>query len=253
MTVLCYHAVNPTWTSPLSMHPQAFAAQCAWLAGHRSVLPLELAMEQVRSNGALPRGVAAVTFDDGFHSVHEHAWPILVRHRLPATVFLVAQTLTSAGQEVDWIDTPPPYESRTLDLDQVREMQQAGVAFASHSWSHTDLTQLSYAECLTDLRDSRELLESVLDRPVRLLAYPRGRHSAHVRAAARDAGYSHAFALPEGPEPVGSHSLPRVGLYRGNDVGTLRIKVARPYLPVRTGRVLRAVRRTVGAVAGARP
>ena len=67
-----------------------------------------------------------------------------------ATVFLVARTLSEAGKEVDWIDTPPPYETRTLTIDQVLEMQQDGVTFESHSATHADLTRLSHAECLAD-------------------------------------------------------------------------------------------------------
>lgn len=252
MTVLCYHAVNPEWRSPLSMHPDTFAAQCAWLARNRTVLPLAEAVPRLTSSGRLPRGLAALTFDDGFASVHDHAWDVLARHGLPATVFLVAQTLAEGGHDVDWIDTPPPYETRTLTADQVAEMQQQGVGFASHSSTHADLTRLSYAECLADLRDSRDLLESVLGRPVRLLAYPRGRHAPHVRAAAEKAGYSHAFALPEGPEPVGSFSLPRVGIYRGNGVRGLRVKAADPYLRVRTGRAFGVARRLTGAAAGVR-
>lgn len=252
MTVLCYHAINPTWPSPVSVHPVSFAAQCRWLAAHRTVMPLEAAVEQISPRGLLPRGRAALTFDDGFASVHEHAWPILRRHRLPATVFLVAQTLSGAGQEVDWIDTPPPHESRTLSTDQVREMQDAGVTFQSHSWCHADLTQLSHAECVTDLRDSRELLESVLDRRVSMLAYPRGRHAPHVRAAAQAAGYSQAFTLPEGPEQVGAYALPRVGIYRRNDLRALRVKATRPYLAVRTSGTVRSVRRTASALTGRR-
>ncbi len=252
MTVLCYHAVNPGWTSPLSMHPDALAAHAAWLAGQRTVVPLQDAVRLLDARGRLPRGKVALTFDDGFASVHEHGWPLLARHRLPATVFLVARTLTPSGQQVDWIDTAPPYEARTLTVDQVLQMQQDGVAFESHSSAHADLTSLSHAECLADLRDSRELLESVLGRPVRLLAYPRGRHAPHVRDAARKAGYTHAFALPEGPEPGGPYALPRVGLYRGNGVRALRIKVAPGYLAVRTGRTYGAVRRTRRALAGVR-
>ena len=224
MTVLCYHAVNPGWTSPISMHPEAFAAQAEWLAAHRAVLPLGDAVGHLDRRGRLPRRAVALTFDDGFASVHEHAW----------------------------IDTPPPYETRTLTLDQVLEMQQDGVEFQSHSATHADLTRLSHSECLADLRDSREELETMLGRPVRLLAYPRGRHAPHVRDAAQRAGYTHAFALPEGPEPVGPYSLPRVGLYRGNGLRDLRVKLAPGYLAVRTGRPYWAARRAGRALAGVR-
>ena len=109
---------------------------------------------------------------------------MLTRERLPATVFLVAQTLTEEGQPVDWVDTPGTEPLSTLTRDQVLEMQDAGVDFQSHSWAHHVLTQLSEHECRKDLRDSREFLAEVLGRPVTLLAYPRGRHSPHVRRAA---------------------------------------------------------------------
>jgi peptidoglycan/xylan/chitin deacetylase (PgdA/CDA1 family) len=243
MTILCYHAVEPGWSSPLAVDPAAFEAHCAWLARHRTVVPLDEAVTRLDSAGRLPSGVAALTFDDGFAGLLEHALPVLSRYGLPATVFLVAQTLTAAGQRVDWVDTPPSHALETLTLEQVQAMQAAGVTFASHSWSHTDLTRLGFRDCVRDLRDSRELLESLLGHPVRHLAYPRGRHNATVRAAAREAGYTHAFALPEGPEQVDAYAVPRVGIYHGNGLGRLRMKAARPYLRLRTGHGYRLARR----------
>ena len=249
MTILCYHAVQPGWSSPMTMTPQAFAEQCAWLARRRTVLPLQQAVDRLDRSGRLPRGMAALTFDDGFVSVYDNALSHLVTHRLPATVFLVAQTLTAAGQRVDWVDDPPDQDLVTLSVDQVQEMQAAWVSFESHSYAHTDLTTLSFEDCVRDLRESRELLESLLGHPVRLLAYPRGRHNEDVRAAARQAGYSHAFTLPESREPVGPYAVPRVGLYQGNGLAELRVKSARSYLPMRTGRayeMVRRARRTTG-------
>ena len=211
------------------------------------MVPLQEAVHRLDATGRLPRGLAALTFDDGFSSLHEHGFPVLARHRLPATVFLVAETLTAAGRPVDWVDTAPAEQLTTLTIEQVREMQDAGIRFESHSFSHLDLTSLSFEDCVRDLTDSRELLETLLGRPVRLLAYPRGRHNASVRAAAERAGYSHAFTLPEGREPVGPYAVPRVGLFYGNDLRHLRVKSARSYLRLRTGRpyqVVRHLRRT---------
>ena len=134
MTVLCYHAVNPGGRRRISMHPGRPSRRTALAhpppggAAARGGGP-----HGSMRRGRLPRGAVALTFDDGFASVHEHAWPHLARPSLPATVFLVARTLTEAGQGVDWIDTPPPYESRTLTVDQVLEMQHDGVTFESHS------------------------------------------------------------------------------------------------------------------------
>jgi peptidoglycan/xylan/chitin deacetylase (PgdA/CDA1 family) len=178
--------------------------------------------------------------------------PVLTRERLPATVFLVAETLTPAGRPVDWVDTPGTEPLSTLTLDQVRGMQDAGVDFQSHSWAHHDLTGLSYEDCVRDLRESREFLSEVLGRQVTLLAYPRGLHDADVRKAAAAAGYSHSFTLPETAEEPGPHAIPRVGIYRGNGPFSVRVKAARPYLRVRTSdplaRGARRVKRVVSRV-----
>ncbi|MFN2557858.1 MAG: polysaccharide deacetylase family protein, partial [Nitriliruptorales bacterium] len=80
MAILCYHAVEPTWSSPLAVAQATFDAQCRWLARHRRVLDLAEAVGRVDRRGRLPRGAAALTFDDGFASVHEHALPVLIQH-----------------------------------------------------------------------------------------------------------------------------------------------------------------------------
>jgi peptidoglycan/xylan/chitin deacetylase (PgdA/CDA1 family) len=256
VSILCYHSVEPDWPSPMAVEPKAFAAHCAWLSGHRRVVPLPDAVDRLDRSGRLPRGLTALTFDDGFAALHEHALPLLARFRLPATVFLVAQTLAPGGRPVDWVDTPPAHPLRTLTGEQVLEMAAAGVDFQSHSSAHLDLTTLSYDECVRDLRESRELLEELLGHPVRQLAYPRGRHNSVVREAAARAGYTAAFALPERDEEAGPFAIPRVGVHRGNSAALVRVKGARSYQRLRTGpayrvarEALRGGRRTVARVA----
>jgi peptidoglycan/xylan/chitin deacetylase (PgdA/CDA1 family) len=242
MAILCYHAVESDWRSPLALPPASFLRHCAWLARRRHVVDCAEAVQLVDRSWRLRRGLAALTFDDGYAGIYEHAFPILARFKLPATVFLVAQTLAPGGRSVDWVDTPPPAALRTLSADEVREMQAAGISFGSHSLAHRDLTALLEQECERDLKDSRLLLEDVLHRPIRLLAYPRGRHDERVRRAAQRAGFSHAFTLPEGPEAPGPYAIPRVGIWAHNGVGALRLKSSRWYLGLRTGRVYRSLR-----------
>ena len=244
MTILCYHGVDPEWRSPLVVTPEAFDAHCAWLRAHRRVLPLEQAVERLDASFRLPHRDVAITFDDGFRNLVRHALPSLRRHALPSTVFVVAETLAAGGRRVDWVDTPPPTGNiETLTLDEVREMQDAGVAIGSHSYSHHVLTALGERECERDLRSSRELLEDLLGRPVPFLAYPRGFHDERVRRAAASAGFRASFTLPEHREPVGPHAVPRVGVYPGNDARSLRWKTSRAYLPLRTGRAYPTIRR----------
>ena len=246
MTILCYHAVDPTWRSPLAVTPAAFEDQMRWLASHRRVVALDEAMDAADDHFRLPRGMTAITFDDGFASLHDHAFPVLRELGLPSTVFVVAETLTAEGRAVDWVDTPPDDGPlQTLALAQLREMQAGGMAVGSHSFSHRVLTTVPVDEVEDDLRRSRQLLEQLLDRPVPFLAYPRGFHDDGVRRAAAAAGYRNSFTLPEAREPVGPHAVPRVGVYPGNGLRSLRLKHLRPYLAVRTSPIYPLIRRVV--------
>ena len=253
MAILCYHSIDPRWESPLAIAPQAFDRQCSWLARHRRVVDLDQATRLVDSGGRLPRGIVALTFDDGFAALYEHARPILAAHRLPATIFVVAETLAPAGRRVDWVeswDNPPASPLRTLTLDQILEMQEAGITFGSHSYSHHDLTLLGEAECERDLRQSRELLESQLGRPVPFLAFPRGRHNERVRRAAERAGFTHAFSLPEVPEPVSPYALPRVCALPSLGLRVLGIKTSWWYPRLRTTPMYSALRHVARRATG---
>ncbi len=245
MSILCYHAIEDGWPSPLAVSPAVFDEQCAWLARHQRVVGAAEAAHMMH-NGVLPRGVSAITFDDGFASVREHALHSLNRHRLPATVFVVANTLAPGGLKVSWVDTPAPYPMRTLNIGQVLEMVDAGIEIGSHSLEHHDLTALSATDCERDLRASRELLEDLLGRPVRTLAYPRGRHSPIVRDCAERAGYDWAFALPTAHEDPGPFAVPRAGVFPGNSLRALRIKTRRRYVAARTSRGFQTLRRWQG-------
>ena len=248
VSILCYHAVDPAWESRLSVPPQLFAKQCEWLKRHRKVLALTDAAPRARVSGALPRGMTAMSFDDGMSSLYDHAWPALTRYGIPATIFLVAQTLTAEGKKVDWVDHPPPGGLATLSREQILEMQESGVAFGSHSLSHRDLVDLGDEECRQDLARSKEILEDVLGKRVTMLAYPRGLHDERVHIAARRAGFEFGFGTSKPVRPQGPLSIPRIGVYPGNRISSLWIKTSPLYPPLRTGVRLAAAKQAVRSI-----
>jgi peptidoglycan/xylan/chitin deacetylase (PgdA/CDA1 family) len=246
MTILCYHSVQPGWDSPLAVSPESFARHVAWLARARRTVDLDTAVARMRQSGRLPRSTVALTFDDGFSGIFDHAFPLLTAHRIPATVFVVAETLSAPSRPVDWVDDPPAGTLTTLSRDQVLEMQDAGIGFGSHSYAHHDLTSLSEEECERDLRGSREVLEDLLGASVTYLAYPRGLHDERVHRVAARAGFTHGFALPESREPAGPYSVPRVGVYPGDGQLSLRVKTSEWYVPLRRSRAFPVLRRLAG-------
>lgn len=236
MAVLCYHSVCDAWNSPLAMNSALFSEQCTWLAKRTDTVDLARAVALMDRRGRLPRGVSALTFDDGFADNFDTALPAVKRAGLTATIFVVAATL-DRGHQVDWVDDPPPFTLETLTRDQIQLMAAEGVDIGSHSLFHKDLTTLSYDECLEDLTTSRMVLEEVVSKPVPYLAYPRGLWNETVAKASQAAGYTGAFSLPVGPEPVGAFSMPRIGIWRDNGRREFWLKNTRSYQSVRTSRL----------------
>jgi peptidoglycan/xylan/chitin deacetylase (PgdA/CDA1 family) len=112
---------------------------------------------------------------------------------------------------------PERSESMAYDLmtwEQIRRMDPTCVTIGSHTLSHPILTTLGDQDLERELRDSRSLLETRLDRAVPTLCYPNGSVDARVRdCAARhyEAAMSTCEAfIPEGP--VDYWFMPRIAL-----------------------------------------
>ena len=100
-----------------------------------------------------------------------------------------------------------------MTWDELRSLADRGVGIQSHGVSHAHLTRLSDAELRAELADSKAELEAELHRSSDELAYPYGEHDERVRAAARAAGYSRAFALWHVPKND-PYAMRRLDLYR---------------------------------------
>ncbi|HZM71252.1 MAG TPA: polysaccharide deacetylase family protein [Candidatus Cryosericum sp.] len=93
--ILAYHRVLPRRLMPqfplfedLITPQESFDDQMGLLRRSACVLPLEDVIGTLRSGRRLPPRTVALTFDDGYADNFQFAFPVLRRHRLPATVFL---------------------------------------------------------------------------------------------------------------------------------------------------------------------
>ena len=58
------------------------------------MISLPEAITNMNGSARWPRGLTALSFDDGFAQVYTQALPILRRHQLSATVFLVGRRVS---------------------------------------------------------------------------------------------------------------------------------------------------------------
>lgn len=242
---LCYHAIDPDWPSALAVTPEQLRAQLASLLrqGYRGVTFAEAVF------GDGPDKALAVTFDDGFASVHASAFPILASLGLPGTVFVptsfVGQAAPLSWAGIDhWKGTTYQDRLQCMSWSQLRELCEAGWEIASHTRTHRVLTQLGDQELKAELSESRQACAHEVGTPCVSLAYPYGTHDQRVRTAARQAGYTAAATFQVGKE--GPLQWPRVGILPSDGSLRFRIKTSaavRRILASAAGRLLRRLPR----------
>lgn len=226
--VLGYHAVSDTWPAALSVEPGRLASQLEALVkrGYAGVTFTEL----VRARR--PGRLLAVTFDDGFKSVVEHALPILSRLGLPGTVFLPTNHIGS-DRPVDWpvldqwIGGPHESELMPMSWSDAAALADVGWEIGSHTCSHPELVTLEGEALDAELLGSRLECEDRLGVPCRSLAYPYGEVDARVMTATRRTGYLAAAALPVRIHRRHALRWPRVGIWHNDPPRVFEIKLSR--------------------------
>jgi sugar transferase (PEP-CTERM/EpsH1 system associated) len=252
LKILTYHRVLPLGQAMrypfqgMMLARDLFDAQMAHLSREYCVLELRDGIRRLQA-GTLPRKAVCITFDDGYQDNYRYAWPVLRKHHLPATIFVVTSVLDrpqtlwwdEVAVRVDWLvahparresapswmrhlledhratdprqavtslmnDMSKPDRLRALDeirkaasdvvlpgdlmltWEQVREMHGQGIRFGGHTVTHPFLDELDAQEIGAEVEGSFQRLTEELGEVPRLLAYPRGRSSDHVRRVLRD-------------------------------------------------------------------
>jgi peptidoglycan/xylan/chitin deacetylase (PgdA/CDA1 family) len=125
--ILLYHRVVVHRRDPfrLDVHPDRFRDHLDVLAERAEVVPLRRLVE-----GRVPPRAIAITFDDGYADIFEHAVSELERRRFPATLFAVSDAIGS--DEEFWWDA---LERCLLDPEELPANLELQVAGATRRWS----------------------------------------------------------------------------------------------------------------------
>ncbi|MDN4162846.1 polysaccharide deacetylase family protein [Nocardioides abyssi] len=209
LTLVGWHRVDGRTSDGLSTGVDDFRRHLDALEGWGAqVLPLTEAVERLRA-GTLPERAVALTFDDGYASVVDTAWPILRERGLPMTLFVVSGILE--GHRFAWdaheADPCRVGRLRPATADELLAAAQEGLDIGSHTVSHPWLPELDDATLRHEMVDSRAALEELLGREVRSVAYPTGGWDPRVRAAALAAGYTVGITVDRGLNTDRVHPL----------------------------------------------
>lgn len=214
--MLCYHnivagpAALPWDTRGLHMPLPTFERQVRWLMGAYDVVPLGEFVGRLSRGGSL-RGAAALTFDDGFSGVFDHAWPLLRDLRIPATVFVLADAVERDAGFL-WDNPEASLDCRPAGWRTIADAAKSGLEVGVHSATHRSLPTLDDRELRREVEESRDVIGRCAGVTPDFFAYPFGHWDRRVRAAVRSAGYRAAFTLEDGPSTADLWALPRVNV-----------------------------------------
>jgi len=196
--IIMYHSILPQANpeNRLAVSLESFERQMRFLREHKyNVLPLKELVFLIKEKKVIPPRTIAITFDDGYKDNFTHAFSILKKYRIPATVFIIVKEVGRMQQD-------------RLSWGQIREMQACGlVTIGSHAMGPDPLTNIyksnpsKYnleAYFKEQVYDSRKILEEQLQRPVDLFSYPEGRFNEDIRRRVISAGYKAAVATNPG-------------------------------------------------------
>jgi peptidoglycan/xylan/chitin deacetylase (PgdA/CDA1 family) len=166
--ILCYHAVDDD-ESDLTISPRRFEKHMEWLA--RVATPIDLCSlaQLLCGEISVPRPVV-VTFDDGYASVFDAAFPVLQRLGIPFGVFVATsfvrqeQTLRDRGRPfVSWLELRCMLDSGLLTV-------------GSHTHSHETEMPLDPDVFGKDVEESLATLHDHLGVNAKTFAFPKGRY-----------------------------------------------------------------------------
>lgn len=226
--VLMYHSISPSRQPDphhLRVHPARLDRHLRLLRrlGLRGVSLRELLAAYDRGRAA---GLVGLTFDDGYVDFLDHAVPLLARHGMTATLYVVPGRLGGANE---WDDGP---RLDLVDADQVRAVAGAGHEVGSHSLTHADLVGADTSTLEHEVAASRRVLAEVLQADVAGFCYPWGFFDPAAAAAVRAAGYDHACVTGD-YLPGDRFTLPRFYVAPGDGAPQLLAKLARHHLRMR--------------------
>ncbi|WP_313556605.1 polysaccharide deacetylase family protein [Teredinibacter franksiae] len=209
LVVLQYHHISDQSPPATSTSPALFEAHLNFLQEQNisvlSIAQLPELLQKAQNGSKLPDRAVMITFDDGYRSIYNSAYPLLKKRGWPFAVF---------------VNSKPHDEKNPLYMSwkQMREMAAHQAIFANHSDSHPHFLRRRGGESflgwqqrrMNEIVFAQKRLAKELDVKTKLFAHPYGEYDENLLQQLEQLGYL-AFGQQSGPIAAYSHPqlLPR--------------------------------------------
>ena len=206
--IFCYHRLVDKVRFPgTEITPAVFEQQMKMLKDRGiTVIGLQDLLAWRRGEKNIPPRCAVITFDDGWKSQYEVAWPILEKLGYPVAMFIytegVAGGSLGGGQAITWEmlgdmrDNGVDIEAHSATHQDLREGHNVMLISADRKRTKKKLTGAEYEQWIqNEVVGCKNLLEQRLGIKVNCFAVPFGNYNEHVKEIARNAGYEAMFTV----------------------------------------------------------
>jgi len=186
------------------------------------VITMDDYLQFIDGKKELPEKSVMITIDDGYEGVYKGAYPLLLKYKFPATIFIYRE----------FIRTDETSAQGSLTVAQILEMKKSGlIGVGSHSYSHMTLTRRGsrndhdYLAFLDhEIVESKKAMEDMLGLTLDTMAYPYGAYSFETNAFVKKAGFRAGFSVVPSYNTAGTDRflLRRTIIYNTTNVSRLR-------------------------------
>lgn len=226
VAVLEYHHIAPQ-ASDYTLTPNAFEQHLKILkANHYQVISMQQFIGFLNGENSVPPDAVVITFDDGYESFYQYAYPLLLKYGMTATNFVI----------VNYIGTNPGISF--LTWDEIITMKKEGFSFYSHTFNSHDFvtgrdgklvdpltnpiylsslnrmeTEAEYEQRVTvDLAEADRVLQDRIGTQDRLLCVPHGRYNSTLLRLSSKENISYIFTGQDGMNTTGANLIYRINV-----------------------------------------
>lgn len=208
--VLTYHHISDDFSSEYTLSPAQFSQHMQFLKeNHFQPISLETFRMFLKHRAPVPENAVLITFDDGYESFYNEAFPVLKEYGFPAVAFVIVDRMR------DSIRRESENEIPKMTWRQLRELSETDlISVASHTFNLHHLhpvegvpatapssspefegesERVYRSRLYVDFAMSRSGLEKIIERSVPAISLPYGYVNPYVRDVARDVGFELCF------------------------------------------------------------
>ena len=166
-------------------------------------------------SSSFENNLISITFDDGFKSVYEKAYPVLEKFKLPFTVFISPKFIEDGNTQ---------YLNK-IELNKLSSNDLCTIG--AHGYSHKPLSVLNEIDLRNEVERSKFWLEDCIGKEIICMSYPHGAVNKSVKKIVMESGFQYAFSSKPGSNNLNTDKfeLRRTTILSHDDIDQFELKL----------------------------